>query len=165
MIQKKICMLGATGVGKTSLVSRFVLSVFSDKYLTTIGVKVDKKPVTVDGKEVTLLLWDIYGQDEFQTVRTSYLKGASGYLLVADGTRQLTLDTARELQTTAQGVVGAVPFVLVLNKADLASEWRLDDKALYKMAEEGWSIIKTSAKTGEGVEDAFLKLTRKVVAA
>jgi small GTP-binding protein len=165
MIQKKICMLGATGVGKTSLVSRFVLSVFSDKYLTTIGVKVDKKPVTVDGKEVTLLLWDIYGQDEFQTVRTSYLKGASGYLLVADGTRQLTLDTARELQKTAQGVVGVVPFVLVLNKADLASEWRLDDKALYKMAEEGWSIIKTSAKTGEGVEDAFLKLTRKVVAA
>ena len=165
MIQKKICMLGATGVGKTSLVSRFVLCVFSDKYLTTIGVKVDKKPVTVDGKEVTLLLWDIYGQDEFQTVRTSYLKGASGYLLVADGTRQLTLDTARELQKTAQGVVGVVPFVLVLNKADLASEWRLDDKALYKMAEEGWSIIKTSAKTGDGVEDAFLKLTRKVVAA
>lgn len=164
MIQKKICMLGATGVGKTSLVSRFVLSVFSDKYLTTIGVKVDKKPVTVDGHEVTLLLWDIYGQDEYQTVRTSYLKGASGYLLVADGTRQLTLDTARELQKTAQGVVGPVPFVLVLNKADLAGEWRLDDKALYKMAEEGWSIVRTSAKTGEGVEEAFLKLTRKVVA-
>jgi small GTP-binding protein len=165
MIQKKICMLGATGVGKTSLVSRFVLSVFSDKYLTTIGVKVDKKPVTVDGTEVTLLLWDIYGQDEYQTVRTSYLKGASGYLLVAEGTRQLTVDTARELQKTAQGVVGPVPFVLVLNKADLSSEWRLDDKALYKMAEDGWTIIKTSAKTGEGVEDAFLKLTRKVVAA
>lgn len=165
MIQKKICMLGATGVGKTSLVSRYVLSVFSDKYLTTIGVKVDKKAVTVDGNEVTLLLWDIYGQDEYQTVRTSYLKGASGYLLVADGTRQLTLDTARELQKTAQGVVGPVPFVLVLNKADLAGEWRLDDKALYKMAEEGWSIVRTSAKTGEGVEDAFLKLTRKVVAA
>ncbi len=164
MIQKKICMLGATGVGKTSLVSRYVLSVFSDKYLTTIGVKVDKKAVTVDGNDVTLLLWDIYGQDEYQTVRTSYLKGASGYLLVADGTRQLTLDTARELQKTAQGVVGPVPFVLVLNKADLAGEWRLDDKALYKMAEEGWSIVKTSAKTGEGVEEAFLKLTRKVVA-
>jgi small GTP-binding protein len=165
MIQKKICMLGATGVGKTSLVSRYVLSVFSDKYLTTIGVKVDKKTVPVDGTEVTLLLWDIYGQDEFQTVRTSYLKGASGYLLVADGTRQLTLDTARELQKTAEGVVGRVPFVLVLNKSDLAGEWRLDDKALFKMANEGWTIIKTSAKTGEGVEDAFLKLTRKVVAA
>lgn len=165
MIQKKICMLGATGVGKTSLVARYVLSVFSDKYLTTIGVKVDKKTLAVDGTEVTLLLWDIYGQDEFQTVRTSYLKGASGYLLVADGTRPLTLDTARELQKTAEGVVGQVPFVLVLNKADLASEWHLDDKAIFKMANDGWTIIKTSAKTGDGVEDAFVKLARKVVAA
>ena len=159
MIQKKICMLGATGVGKTSLVSRFVLSVFSDTYLTTIGVKVDKKVMTVDERDVTLLLWDIYGQDEFQTVRTSYLRGASGYLLVADGTRQLTLDTARELQRTAEGVIGAVPFVLVLNKADLADEWRVDDRALWKMAENGRTIVKTSAKTGAGVEDAFTKLT------
>ena len=109
MIQKKVCMLGATGVGKTSLVSRFVTSLFSDKYLTTVGVKVDKKTVPMDGEEVMLLLWDIYGQDEFQTVRSSYLRGASGYLLVADGTRQLTLDTARELQKTAEGVVGACP--------------------------------------------------------
>ena len=165
MIQKKVCMLGATGVGKTSLVSRFVTSLFSDKYLTTVGVKVDKKIVPLDGEEVMLLLWDIYGQDEFQTVRSSYLRGASGYLLVADGTRQLTLDTAQELQKTAEGVVGTVPFVLVLNKMDLADEWRVDDRALWRLAESGWSVIKTSAKTSEGVEDAFLKLTKKMVAA
>ncbi|HJR60867.1 MAG TPA: Rab family GTPase [Vicinamibacterales bacterium] len=165
MIQKKVCMLGATGVGKTSLVSRFVTSLFSDKYLTTIGVKVDKKTLVVDGTDVTLLLWDIYGQDEFQTVRTSYLKGASGYLLVADGTRQLTLETARELQKTAEGVIGAVPFILVLNKMDLADEWRVDDRALWRLAEDGWSIIRTSAKSGAGVDDAFLKLTQRMVAA
>ena len=165
MIQKKVCMLGATGVGKTSLVSRFVLSLFSDTYLTTIGVKVDKKAVSVDGRDVTLMLWDIYGQDEFQTVRESYLRGASGYLLFADGTRQRTLDTTRELQTTAEGVLGRVPFVLVLNKADLADEWRVDDKALWRMAEDGWTVIRTSAKSGAGVEDAFLKLARKMVTA
>jgi hypothetical protein len=165
MIQKKICMLGATGVGKTSLVSRFVLSLFSDTYLTTIGVKVDKKVMSVDGEDVTLMLWDIYGQDEFQTVRTSYLRGAAGYLLVADGTRPLTLDTARELQKAAVGVIGQVPFVLVLNKSDLADEWHLDDRALWRLAEDGWTVIRTSAKTGEGVEDAFLKLARRVIAA
>jgi small GTP-binding protein len=164
MIQKKVCMLGATGVGKTSLVSRFVTSVFSEKYLTTVGVKVDKKTLSVDGGDVTLLLWDIYGQDKFQTVRSSYLRGASGYLLVADGTRQLTLDTARQLQTTAEQVMGRVPFLLVLNKSDLAGEWRVDDKALWRLAESGWSVVKTSAKTGDGVEDAFLKLTKKLVA-
>ena len=164
MIQKKICMLGATGVGKTSLVSRYVLSLFSDTYLTTIGVKVDKKNVSVDDTDVTLMLWDIYGEDEFQTVRASYLRGASGYLLVADGTRQLTLDTARQLQKTAEDVVGRVPFVLALNKSDLADEWRVDDRVLWRMAEDGWSVIRTSAKTGAGVEDAFLKLTRRMVA-
>lgn len=165
MIQKKICMLGATGVGKTSLVSRFVLSLFSDTYLTTIGVKVDKKVLSVDGEEVTLMLWDIYGQDEFQTVRTSYLRGAAGYLLVADGTRPLTLDTARELQRAADGVIGKVPFVLVLNKSDLADEWHIDDRALWRLAEDGWTVIRTSAKTGEGVEDAFLRLARRMIAA
>lgn len=165
MIQKKICMLGATGVGKTSLVSRFVLSLFSDTYLTTIGVKVDKKSIAVDGQDVTLMLWDIYGEDEFQTVRPSYLRGASGYLLVADGTRAATLETVRSLQKTAAGVVGEVPFVLVLNKADLATDWRVDDRALWKLAEQGWTVIRTSAKTGEGVEDAFLKLARRMVAA
>ena len=164
MIQKKICLLGATGVGKTSLVSRYVLSLFSDTYLTTIGVKVDKKNVTVDGTDVTLMLWDIYGEDEFQTVRASYLRGAAGYLLVADGTRQLTLDTTRQLQKTAEGVIGRVPFVLVLNKSDLADDWRVDDRMLWRMAEDGWPVIRTSAKTGAGVEQAFLELTRRMVA-
>jgi small GTP-binding protein len=165
MIQKKICMLGATGVGKTSLVSQFVLSMFSDTYFTTIGVKVDKKTVALDGEDCTLMLWDIYGEDEFQTVRTSYLKGAAGYLLVADGTRQGTLDAARDLQQKAVAVIGDAPFILVLNKADLADRWRVDDRALWRMAEDGWPVVKTSAKTGAGVEEAFLKLARKVTRA
>jgi small GTP-binding protein len=165
MIQKKICMLGATGVGKTSLVSRFVSSMFSDKYLTSVGVKVDKKTVTLGDDSLTLLLWDIYGEDSFQSVRTSYLRGAAGYLLVADGTRQLTLDTARSLQKTAEGVVGHAPFVLTLNKADLISEWQVDEKALWKIADEGWPIVRTSAKTGAGVEEAFMMLTRAMTGA
>ena len=164
MIQKKVCMLGATGVGKTSLVSRFVSSIFSDKYMTSVGVKVDKKTVTVGEDPVTLVLWDIYGEDAFQSVRASYLRGAAGYLLVADGTRQLTLDTARSLQKTAEGAAGRVPFVLAMNKADLAAEWQVDDKALWKIAEDGWSIVRTSALTGAGVEDAFMKLTRAMLA-
>lgn len=163
MIQKKICMLGATGVGKTSLVSRYVLSLFSDSYLTTIGVKVDKKQVAVDGQDVMLMLWDIYGEDEFQTVRTSYLKGASGYLLVADGTRPLTLDMARQLRAKASDVIGRAPFILVLNKADLSDQWHLDDRAIWRLAEDGWSVVRTSAKTGEGVEEAFAKLTKRML--
>ena len=164
MLQKKVCMLGGSGVGKTSLVSRFVHSMFSEKYLTTIGVKIDKKTVAAGADEMTMMLWDIYGEDEFQTVRDSYLRGASGYLLVADGTRHATLDTAMALQQKAESVVGRVPFLLLLNKADLQTSWQVNESALWKLAEQGWVVATTSAKTGAGVEDAFGKLAKKMAA-
>ena len=160
MIQKKVCMLGGFAVGKTSLVARYVSSIFSDKYLSTVGVKVDKKTLSVDGREMMLMLWDIYGQDDFQTVQHSQLRGMSGYLLVVDGTRRATLDTARALRDKAREVAGDVPFILVLNKADLAAEWEIDDLMMFKLADEGWRVVKASAKTGEGVEQAFELLAR-----
>jgi len=165
MLQNKICMLGGFGVGKTSLVSRFVSSIFSDRYLTTVGVKIDKKKVSLDSGEMTLMLWDIYGQDEFQTVRDSYLRGATGYLLVADGTRYSTLDTAVVLQKRAESVIGRVPFLLLLNKRDLDREWQVDEQTLITLADQGWRVVKTSAKTGEGVEDAFTTLAREMAIA
>ena len=163
MIQKKICMLGGFAVGKTSLVARFVTSVFSDKYLTTVGVKIDKKQVDVDGKAVTLMLWDIYGQDEFQNVQTTQLRGMSGYLLVVDGTRRATLETARQMQKKATEAVGDVPFILLINKSDLAALWEIDEQLMFKLVEQGWRVIRTSAKTGEGVEDAFMALAKAMV--
>jgi small GTP-binding protein len=163
MIQKKICMLGGFAVGKTSLVSRFVTSLFSDKYLSTVGVKIDKKQVDVDGKAVTLMLWDIYGQDEFQNVQTTQLRGMSGYLLVVDGTRRATLETARQMHLKATEAVGPVPFILLINKADLAAQWEVDEQLMFKLVEQGWRVIRTSAKTGEGVDEAFMALAKAMV--
>jgi small GTP-binding protein len=163
MIQKKICMLGGFAVGKTSLVARYVTSLFSEKYLTTVGVKIDKKQVALDGRDVTLMLWDIYGQDDFQDVQTTQLRGMSGYLLVVDGTRRATLETARQVQAKAAAAVGAVPFILLLNKSDLSAQWEIDEQAFFKLAEQGWHVIRTSAKTGEGVEEAFMALTRAML--
>ena len=163
MIQKKVCMLGAFAVGKTSLVARYVKSVFSEKYLTTVGVKVDKKDVTVDDRDVSLMLWDINGQDDYQAVQQSYLRGTSGYLLVVDGTRRATLETVSKLQQVVESVAGPVPFVVVLNKADLSQEWQVDERGLMKLADRGWPIVRTSAKTGEGVEETFTKLTRAML--
>ena len=165
MLQNKICMLGGFGVGKTSLVSRFVSSIFSDTYLTTVGVKIDKKKVSLDAGEMTLMLWDIYGQDELQTVRDSYLRGATGYLLVADGTRHSTLDTAVSLHKRAESVIGRVPFLLLLNKRDLEREWQVDEQTLVALVKQGWRVVKTSAKTGEGVEEAFATLAREMAIA
>ena len=155
MIQKKICMLGSFAVGKTSLVQRYVKGMFSEKYLTTVGVKIDKKEVAVGDRKVNLLLWDLAGEDEFQRVQRSYLRGSSGYFLVVDGTRLETLETALVLQQRAEAELGPVPFLLLINKSDLSGEWELEKARIESLASQGWSILSTSAKTGENVEAAF----------
>ena len=163
MIQKKICMLGSYCVGKTSLVRRYVESIFSDKYHSTIGVKIDKRQVSVDGREVTLLLWDVAGEEEKFKVPMSYVRGASGYLLVIDGTRPETLDNAFDLQERVEASIGAVPFVLVLNKVDLTEQWALEEDTLQGLEARGWPVIRSSALTGEGVEAAFDTLARLIL--
>jgi small GTP-binding protein len=165
MIQKKICMLGSFSVGKTSLVARYVSSVFSERYLTTVGVKIDKKALQVDGTELALMLWDIYGEDDFQKLRMSYLRGASGYLLVVDGTRKATLDVAAKLQQAVRDEVGPLPFVVCLNKADLRASWEIDLAWLAERARvDGWIVLETSAKLGTGVEEAFALLASRMLA-
>jgi small GTP-binding protein len=165
MIQKKICMIGSFSVGKTSLVARYVSSVFSEKYLTTVGVKIDKKTLTVDGEDVTLMLWDIYGEDDFQKLRLSYLRGASGYLLVVDPTRKATLDVALNLERTVREQVGGLPFVLCLNKADLRPQWEIDlAPVAERVRTDAWAVVETSAKLGTGVDEAFRLLTTRMLA-
>jgi len=161
-LKRKICMLGAFSVGKTSLVSRYVLSIFPDKYLTTVGVKIDKKTVTVNGQEITMLIWDLYGEDAVQQIRSGYVRGAAGYLLVADGTRPETLETARRIHARMEAELGPLPCVLMLNKSDLREEWRIDDDALAALQREGWSVQRCSARTGDGVEEGFSTLANNL---
>ena len=153
-------MIGASGVGKTSLVSKFVHSIFSEKYLTTVGVKIDKKTVQLDGHEVTLMIWDLAGDDDFQRLQTSYLRGTSGYLLVADGTRRVTFEQVLEIQTRVAETIPNAPFILALNKADLAPQWEVNADDMSGLTSRGWKTIKTSAKENSGVEESFLELAR-----
>ena len=163
MIQKKVCMLGAFAVGKTSLVKQFVSGIFSEKYQTTVGVKIDKKSIEIDGQAMTLILWDLHGEDEFQKIRASYLRGSSGYILVVDGTRQKTLGVVEDLQRMAQEILGEVPFVVLINKADLSEQWEIQKESIENLVVRGWVVIEVSAKTGEGVEQAFSTLAKQMV--
>ncbi|MDF1799529.1 MAG: GTP-binding protein [Planctomycetota bacterium] len=163
MIRKKICMLGAFAVGKTSLVRRFVEDSFSDRYVTTIGVKVMKKQLTHRGRDVTLMLWDLHGDDAFQTVQSSYLRGSSGLLLVADGTRAETVTVARRLLALATDQAELdVPFLLLINKADLKADWDLEAADIDEQL-AGWTVLETSARSGDGVEQAFELLTARMM--
>jgi len=163
VIQKKIALLGAPGVGKTSLVRQFVESLFDEKYLTTIGVKVDKKQVQMRGQDVVLMLWDVAGAEETFAVPSSYVRGAAGYLLVVDGTRPETVERGLDIVKQMLREVGTLPFVLVQNKIDLSDDWRIGEADLAPFSRFGQPTIRTSARTGTGVEDAFLRLAEAVL--
>lgn len=163
MLKKKICMIGSFSVGKTSLVRNFVDSVFSDKYLTTVGVKIDKRQVSVEGQSVMLMLWDIAGEDAFFDLNPAYLRGATGYFLVVDGTRPESFDKALELKERLEPLLPDIPFILLLNKADLKSEWLIDLGQVEQLKQAGWQVLETSAKTDQGVEQAFTRLTELMI--
>ena len=164
MIQKKVCMVGVFGTGKTSLVQRFVHSLFSERYLSTVGVKIDRKPLDVDGTHLNLVLWDLAGRDGHEDIAASYLKGTHAILYVADGTRKETCDQLPELRALARDAAGEVPEVLALNKIDLTDQWKLGSGDEEELA-RGWDLVRTSAKSGTGVEEAFQRLGRAMLAA
>lgn len=165
MISKKICMVGAFSVGKTSLVKRYVYSIFSDTYLSSVGVKISKKTLSVKGQDVNLVLWDMEGKDEYNEIAYTYLRGAMGIILVSDGTRRDTLDIAIDLSNAAHSCVGEVPHLLLINKSDIHDEWEVSDADIETVRKQGVQVMLTSAKTGEGVEEAFACLAEAMLKA
>src|SRR5262249_52890837 len=157
-------MLGGFSVGKTTLVRRYVESVFSENYLTTVGVKIDKKVVNLPGRTVNLILWDMAGEDDVATVRLSYLRGMAGYVVVADGTRPSTLDVAMSLHERVEAEHGSIPFTLLIKKHDLVDQWAIADTEVESLRRKGWSVRSTSARSGEGVEDAFTEIAARTTA-
>lgn len=164
ILQKKICMIGDFGVGKTSLVARFVKNAFSDKYLTTVGVKMDTKLIEVNPEvKAKLILWDIAGDCVLNPKTKSYLRGTSGFIFVVDGTRINTLDNVYNLKEEVDALLGEIPFVILVNKHDLIEQWEIPNTIFKELKARGWNILHSSAKTGENVEAAFMQLAQEMV--
>ena len=163
-LARKVCMLGDFGVGKTSLVSRFVRNTFSDKYLTTVGVKVDSKHVALpDARTVKLVVWDIAGKNALDALNLNYLRGATGLMLVADGTREASLRATLNLLMQARDVLDDPAVVLVVNKLDLVERWQVAPATIAELRRT-LPVVETSAQSGDGVEAAFAELARKLAA-
>ncbi len=167
-VSKKVCLLGDFAVGKTSLVRRFVHNLFDDKYLSTIGVKVSRKTVSVIGDErisqLTLLLWDLAGSEEFSPMRASYLRGAAGAILVCDLTRAETLANLAGYAADLRQLNPTAKFVLAANKRDLAEQQLTESQIETIAAELNAPYTLTSAKTGDEVETLFRQLGRLLLA-
>lgn len=164
MTKKKICLLGAPGVGKSSLVARFVKSIFSEKYQASVGAKVDKKTVQANGEQVELVIWDMAGDSAERLSHSPYLRGSAGHLVVADGTQPETIEEGVRLAHEVAVNHGDVPLVFLVNKSDLANLWRVTPEAIARLAGEKGKVFLTSAKTGENVEQAFVTLAEMMAA-
>ncbi|MFK5854795.1 MAG: Rab family GTPase [Bacteroidota bacterium] len=160
MIKKKVVMLGSFAVGKTSLVQRFVNSIFSEKYHTTIGVKIDQKIVIVNNTEVNLLLWDIHGEDDYQKIKPTYIMGASGCFIIIDGTRKATVEIGNKLINTVKQTVPNSSIIILINKSDLKEEWDITEDDIKEFKYQGFEVIETSAKTNTEVEYAFNRISQ-----
>lgn len=168
-IRMKICLIGESCVGKTSLIRRYVLDMFSDKYIATFGTKISKKKLKLKLKDgdvnVTLVIWDIIGQKEFrELVKEAYFYGSNGALVVCDRTRRATLEELKGWVKGLFDITGKIPLVFLANKSDLVdqsdfSKAELDMfSAIYKAP-----AYLTSAKTGDNVEKAFEIIATKIL--
>lgn len=170
-ITKKVCLLGDFAVGKTSLVRRYVYSIFEDRYLATIGVRVSRKVLHFadvaadDETTLTLMLWDIAGSDVFTRMRTSYLRGAGGVVLVCDLTRPETLPNLKGYLAVLRDLNMQIPLVLAANKCDLIDQIELSTAELEDFATLLTApYYLTSAKDNIAVDAAFEHLGRLMLA-
>jgi small GTP-binding protein len=168
-ILKKVVLLGDGGVGKTSLIARYVVDKFDDKYIATIGTKVSRKDIQIIKPNLIInlrmMIWDILGQKEYSKIRSASLSGAQGLILVGDLSREATISSLTEFWLKeAEAVVGPVPTVLVGNKADLADKAMMTTTVLESEGQRrGYPTYIASAKTGENVENIFATLGELMV--
>jgi len=166
IIKKKICLLGDVGVGKTSMIRRFVENLFDDSYLSTIGVKVSQKKVVLSqSDELLLMIWDVEGVSKPHDINTNYLTGASGAIIVVDLTRLQTIEICESIITSFRDINPGAPIILSGNKQDLVTSKHPGYILLNETAEKLKSpFYYTSAKNGQNIEECFKQLSGKLIA-
>jgi small GTP-binding protein len=161
---RKLSIVGAAGVGKSSLATRFLSNTFSDRYLSTVGVKVGTRLLNLDNAiDLRLVIWDIAGTNILDMTSANYVKGSSGFMVVADGLRRDTLAVALNLHTELSRTLGSVPSVLLVNKVDLEAQWEFSSRDWRAIESTKLRYVKTSAKEGTCVESAFAELAHELV--
>lgn len=168
-ILKKVVLLGDGGVGKTSLIARYVVNKFDNKYIATIGTKVSRKDIQVVKPNLIInlrmMIWDILGQKEYSKIRSASLSGAQAVILVGDLSRPETIQSLEDFWLKeVYAIVGKIPSIIVGNKSDLAKPDSMSATMVDSMGQRlGVPIMLTSAKTGENVEAIFATLGDQLV--
>ncbi|MCD6273929.1 MAG: protein kinase [Deltaproteobacteria bacterium] len=163
VIKKRISVFGALAAGKTSIARRFAYGACPEKYNFTLGVTVCKKKINYEDRKVDLDIWDFEGEDKINEISPNLMSNMEGYIIVIDSTRFFTLNRAVSIRKRAEKISAKVPFICVVNKSDLSKESEITKGTLASLEAMGWTVINTSAKTGLGVNKAFMLLIAKML--
>ncbi len=169
-IKVKVCLAGEPMVGKTSLIRRYVLDEYDDRYIATLGAKVTKKELEANAPDlgpvqVTMILWDIWGNKNVrELLKDAYYHGAHGIIAVCDVTRPETMGELDGWAKAITSVAGEIPVCLLANKVDMTDEAQLGESDIRTFGDKRtWPPFLTSAKTGAHVEDAFGEIVRLIL--
>lgn len=164
MFAYKIVLLGDFGVGKTSLIKRFVDNSFSEEYISTIGVSISKKNLlSPNGTESTMMIWDTEGKTEHKPIFKQYLTGAKAFIIVTDLTRPNTLESLTEHIKTCQEFASEIPIFIALNKSDLKNDFITPLDEIKSLSKNISHVYKTSAKSGDTVNTIFEDINSAVI--
>ena len=161
----KVLTAGEGGVGKTTLLHRYVEGKFSSETKMTIGVEFFLKELIIDDKKVLLQLWDFGGQERFRFLLKSYVIGARGALLMFDLTRAMTLEKIQQWVNICRKENPNLPILFLGSKADLAEDINISKDYImaYKEQFNLYDYLEVSSKTGQNVETAFESVTREIL--
>jgi len=164
----QLLVIGDSSVGKTSLITRYTNGTFKEEYLATVGLDYYSKVEAINNQTINIKLWDTAGQERYKALTQNYFRNAEGVLLTFDVTNTESFNNLKDwigsIKTNMESKNIFLPLIIVGNKIDMEEAREINKEDAEKfVSDNNYKYFETSAKTGEGVDDAIRDLVNQVL--